>query len=129
MDPIISDAISRGNPVVFFDISIGGVSAGRLKMELFANVCPKTCENFRQFCTGEYKRNNNPVGYKDCQFHRIIKSFMIQGGDFENHDGTGKISIYGSSFPDENFNLKHVGPGLLRYFLLNLLLCYMLIVF
>ena len=113
MDPSIAEAISRGNPVVFFDVTIGGVSAGRLKIELFADTCPKTAENFRQFCCGEYKRNSNPIGYKGSQFHRVIKSFMIQGGDFENSDGTGRISIYGSSFPDENFNLKHVGPGLL----------------
>jgi peptidyl-prolyl isomerase H (cyclophilin H) len=113
MDPSIADAISRGNPVVFFDITIGGVSAGRMKIELFADTCPKSAENFRQFCCGEYKRSSNPIGYKGSQFHRVIKSFMIQGGDFENGDGTGRISIYGSSFPDENFTLKHVGPGLL----------------
>jgi peptidyl-prolyl isomerase H (cyclophilin H) len=113
MDPAIADAIGRGNPVVFFDISIAGVPAGRIKMELFADVCPKTAENFRQFCTGEHRKNSQPVGYKKCSFHRVIKGFVIQGGDFERGDGTGKYSIYGSSFPDENFQLKHTGPGLL----------------
>lgn len=101
------------NPVVFFDVSIGGVPAGRIKMELFADICPKTAENFRQMCTGEFRRNLQPTGYKDCTFHRIIKGFMIQGGDFLKGDGTGCISIYGSRFNDENFIAKHTGPGLL----------------
>ena len=82
-------------------------------MELFADVVPKTAENFRQFCTGEYKKSMLPIGYKACSFHRVIKSFMIQGGDFENNDGTGKFSIYGSSFPDENFAIRHTSAGLL----------------
>ena len=56
--------------------------SGRIKMELFADICPKTAENFRQFCTGAYRKNSLPVGYKNCSFHRVIKSFMIQGGDF-----------------------------------------------
>jgi peptidyl-prolyl isomerase H (cyclophilin H) len=90
-----------------------GVSAGRVKIELFADVCPKTAENFRQFCTGEHRKSSLPIGYKECPFHRIIKGFMIQGGDFENMDGTGRYSIYGNSFSDENFVLRHTGPGLL----------------
>ena len=113
MDPAVNEVISRGNPVVFFDVEIAGVAAGRIKIELFADVCPKTAENFRQFCTGEYKRSSLSIGYKDCPFHRIIKGFMIQGGDFENTDGTGRLSIYGNSFPDENFTLRHNGPGYL----------------
>lgn len=113
MDPAVAEVIARGNPVVFFDITIAGVAAGRIKMELFADVCPKTAENFRQFCCGELKRSNVPVGYKNCPFHRVIKGFMAQGGDFENSDGTGRYSIYGNSFADENFTLRHTGPGLL----------------
>lgn len=101
------------NPIVFFDITIGGQNAGRIKMELFADKVPKTAENFRQFCTGEYRRQGVPQGYKGCTFHRVIKDFMIQGGDFVNGDGTGAISIYGDRFEDENFDLKHTGPGLL----------------
>ncbi|KAF9165486.1 hypothetical protein DFQ27_008907 [Actinomortierella ambigua] len=101
------------NPIVFFDVSIGGNPAGRMKMELFADVVPKTAENFRQLCTGEYKVDGKPVGYKGCTFHRVIKDFMIQGGDFVKGDGTGSMSVYGQKFADENFTLKHTGPGLL----------------
>jgi peptidyl-prolyl isomerase H (cyclophilin H) len=78
--------------------------------------CPKTCENFRQFCTGEYSTSptSPPIGYFDSTFHRVLKDFMIQGGDFLNHDGTGKTSIYnGTSFADENFIHKHDQPGVL----------------
>ncbi|KIW04106.1 peptidyl-prolyl cis-trans isomerase H, variant 1 [Verruconis gallopava] len=84
-------------------------------MELFADVTPKTAENFRQFCTGESKdARGRPQGYKGCKFHRVIKDFMIQGGDFLNGDGTGSTCIYGTNkFADENFNLKHDQPGLL----------------
>eukprot|EP00622_Pseudochattonella_farcimen_P007922 FR744046.1.p1 GENE.FR744046.1~~FR744046.1.p1 ORF type:complete len:188 (+),score=26.02 FR744046.1:168-731(+) len=112
-DPAVAEAVERGNPVVFFDMTIGGVPAGRIKMELFADEVPKTAENFRQFCTGEFRRANHPVGYKGSPFHRIIKEFMIQGGDFLKQDGTGRRSIYGEKFNDENFNLRHSAPGLL----------------
>mmetsp|Transcript_32446 Transcript_32446/g.70864 ORF Transcript_32446/g.70864 Transcript_32446/m.70864 type:complete len:189 (-) Transcript_32446:264-830(-) len=101
------------NPVVFFDVTIGGIPAGRLQIELFADLCPKTAENFRQFCTGEYRKQGIPVGYKNATFHRVIKDFMIQGGDFLKGDGTGCTSIYGSKFADEDFTGKHTGPGLL----------------
>ncbi|KAK1400968.1 Peptidyl-prolyl cis-trans isomerase [Heracleum sosnowskyi] len=82
-------------------------------MELFADIAPKTAENFRQFCTGEHRKAGLPVGYKNCQFHRVIKEFMIQAGDFPKGDGSGCVSIYGSKFDDENFIAKHTGPGLL----------------
>ncbi|CAH8376182.1 unnamed protein product [Eruca vesicaria subsp. sativa] len=101
------------NPVVFFDVSIGGIPAGRIKMELFADITPKTAENFRQFCTGELRKAGKPLGYKECQFHRVIKDFMIQSGDFLKNDGSGCMSIYGHKFDDENFTAKHTGPGLL----------------
>ena len=69
----------QSNPIVFFDVSIGGQDMGRIKMELFGDVVPKTVENFRQFCTGEYRRDGVPTGYKGAAFHRVIKDFMIQG--------------------------------------------------
>ncbi|KAJ2706234.1 Peptidyl-prolyl cis-trans isomerase-like 1 [Coemansia sp. IMI 203386] len=101
------------NPIVFFDIKIGGEDAGRLKMELFADKVPKTAENFRQLCTGEHRINGVPQGYKNSPFHRIIPGFMAQGGDFVKSNGTGRMSIYGDKFDDENFDIKHTGPGIL----------------
>jgi len=116
------------NPVVFFDVAIGGHFMGRITMELFADTVPKTAENFLHLCTGEFRRQGNPVGYKGSKFHRyflvyqcnmasyfsrIIKNFMVQGGDFLRGDGSGSQCIYGDFFDDENFILKHNGPGLL----------------
>ncbi|RSH82578.1 Peptidyl-prolyl cis-trans isomerase H [Apiotrichum porosum] len=114
-------------PIVFFDVTIGDTPAGRIKMELFSDITPKTAENFRQLCTGEHRVNSTPQGYKKSTFHRILlfvclapptrvkrwAVFMVQGGDFLRHDGTGTFSIYGANFEDENFTVKHTGPGLL----------------
>eukprot|EP01128_Nolandella_sp_AFSM9_P008422 TRINITY_DN50_c0_g1_i1.p1 TRINITY_DN50_c0_g1~~TRINITY_DN50_c0_g1_i1.p1 ORF type:complete len:173 (-),score=50.70 TRINITY_DN50_c0_g1_i1:230-748(-) len=103
------------NPQVFFDVSIGGAPAGRITFELFADVVPKTAENFRCLCTGEkgQGRSGKPLSYQGSIFHRVIKDFMLQGGDFTRFNGTGGESIYGDKFKDENFKLTHTGPGLL----------------
>jgi peptidylprolyl isomerase len=112
---IASTTAIAANPKVALDVSIGGEPAGTLTLELFADVVPKTAENFRALCTGEKGTGNSgkPLSYKGSPFHRIIPGFMIQGGDFTRGNGTGGESIYGEKFADENFELKHTGPGIL----------------
>eukprot|EP00993_Chasmostoma_nieuportense_P004526 NODE_5191_length_686_cov_29.064401_g5028_i0.p1 GENE.NODE_5191_length_686_cov_29.064401_g5028_i0~~NODE_5191_length_686_cov_29.064401_g5028_i0.p1 ORF type:complete len:199 (+),score=33.02 NODE_5191_length_686_cov_29.064401_g5028_i0:54-599(+) len=106
------------NPIVFFDMTVGGSSAGRIEFELFADVVPKTAENFRALCTGEkgVGKAGKPLHYKGSKFHRVIPGFMCQGGDFTTGDGRGGESIYGSKFADESFAGKagkHFGMGTL----------------
>ncbi|MDA5284226.1 MULTISPECIES: peptidylprolyl isomerase [unclassified Streptomyces] len=93
---------------VYFDININDKPAGRIVFELFDKVVPETARNFRELATGQ-----NGYGYAGSGFHRIIPQFMLQGGDFTNHNGTGGKSIFGEKFADENFDLKHDRPYLL----------------
>jgi len=112
--PLVPNA-KGDNPHVFFDVKQGDEMLGRIVMQLYADITPKTAENFKCLCTGEKGEGTSgkPLHYKGCTFHRVIKDFMIQGGDFTNGDGTGGESIYGEKFADENFKIKHTKGGLL----------------
>mmetsp|Transcript_44467 Transcript_44467/g.115625 ORF Transcript_44467/g.115625 Transcript_44467/m.115625 type:complete len:385 (-) Transcript_44467:2365-3519(-) len=108
-------ALNKKHPHVFFDItSSHGEKIGTVIIELFSDVCPRTCENFRSLCTGDRgvsRLSHKALCFQGSRFHRVIPGFMIQGGDFTHGNGTGGESIYGKTFSDENFHLKHRGPG------------------
>ncbi|KAK2096522.1 hypothetical protein P7K49_025556 [Saguinus oedipus] len=101
-------SISHVNPIIFFNIAVNDKPLGCVSLELFVDKVPKTAENFCALSTGE-----KAFGHKGSCFHRIIPGFMCQGGDFTCHNGTGGKSICGEKFDDENFILKHTGPGIL----------------
>jgi peptidyl-prolyl isomerase H (cyclophilin H) len=115
------------NPIIFLDIcfidilksshntcDLENKSVYRIYFELFMHILPKTCENFRQFCTGEYLVNNKMLGYKNTIFTRLINNMFVQGGDFINFDGTGETSIYNNEiFEDEGFFFNHSQIGFL----------------
>lgn len=98
---------------VFFDVSIDNQPAERIVIGLYGNVVPKTAQNFEALCRGDQYAGKQRLAYEGSKFHRVIPNFMIQGGDFIHHNGFGGMSIYGGKFPDENFSLRHVGPGVL----------------
>ena len=113
-DEIISKPVNYEyiNLKPYFDIRIGDVDLGRVTFQLFDDEAPLTCKNFRYMCSMGIFNKEKP-SYQDTKFHRVIKDFMLQGGDITRGDGTGGYSIYGESFKDENFNLTHNQPGLL----------------
>jgi peptidylprolyl isomerase len=101
----------------FFDVSIDNHPAGRIVIGMYGDVVPKTVKNFEALCEGTMatmgnNSKNTQLAYAGSSFHRVIPRFMIQGGDFTNHNGTGGLSIYGAKFEDENFQLRHTGPGI-----------------
>lgn len=117
---VYSDALALNGhlstlPKIYFNIEIKSLNIiGKIVIELYMNVCPKTCENFRALCSGEYgyTKNGQKLSYKNSIFHRIIPGFMCQSGDILSGTGHDSISIYGESFDDENFLLKHDKRGM-----------------
>lgn len=119
-DPLASPVEKRvatdsDKSLVFFSITIGGHRAGKIVIKLFHKTVPKTAANFKALCTGEkgVGRGGKPLHFKGCAFHRVIKDFMLQGGDFTHGNGLGGESIYGETFKDENFKYKHNKPGMM----------------
>ncbi|KAF8888849.1 40 kDa cyclophilin [Infundibulicybe gibba] len=106
---------SPNRAITYFDINIGGQPIGRIIFSLYTDLVPRTAENFRALCTGEKgnSKAGKPLWYKGSGFHRVIKGFMCQGGDFTAGNGTGGESIYGEKFEDEAFSVNHTKPFLL----------------
>tara|TARA_B100001758_G_C18408624_1_gene614021 strand:+ start:2604 stop:3323 length:720 start_codon:yes stop_codon:yes gene_type:complete len=100
--------IKERNLIMIIEIN-GHPNLYNVEIELFDDIVPLTAKNFRTIAT----KGVNNKSYKNSIFHRVIKNFMIQGGDIINQDGTGSTSIFGKQFEDENFQLKHTSKGLL----------------
>lgn len=101
--------------ILTFFVPFLAILVGRMVFELYDDLCPKSAENFRCLCTGEKGETSSgaKLHYKNTLIHRVIKGFMVQGGDFTKFNGTGGESIYGGRFEDENLETKHERPGLL----------------
>ncbi|CAL8294191.1 unnamed protein product [Lota lota] len=100
----------KDRPQCYFDVELNREPVGRIVFQLFSDICPKTSKNFLCLCTGEKgtgKTTGKELCYKGSTFHRVVKNFMIQGGDFTEGNGRGGESIYGGYFEDENLLLKH----------------------
>lgn len=110
-----SPADGKVTKTVFFKVEIDGKKVGTIKIGLFADDVPKTCENFRALCTGEkgVGKSGKKLHFQGSKFHRVIPGFMLQGGDFTRGNGTGGESIYGAKFADENFKFRHDAAGIL----------------
>lgn len=118
--------MTKIKPRTFFDIEVGGLPMGRIVFELYSDVCPETCENFRALCAGDKgmgKTTGKPLHYKGIVFHRVVKDFMIQGGDFSVGNGTGGESIYGGTFPGKHAT-SFLGHLLLNYLPLSVQFTY-----
>ena len=104
-----NDDKNKDNNYIYFDVHLKDAykddKLGKIVIQLFNEDVPKTCNNFSTLV--------KDGKYNNILFHRVIKGFMIQGGDITNNNGTGGYSIYGDQFEDENFNIKHTTSGLL----------------
>eukprot|EP01068_Selenidium_serpulae_P017736 Selendium_serpulae@DN6402_c0_g2_i3.p1 len=104
------------NTEVFLDVAIGNKAGGRIVFQLFTDITPKTAENFRGLCTGEYglaQKSKKPLHYVGCKFFRVLPGFIIQSGDFVSNTGDGGESVYHGAFRDENFSRRHAQAGVL----------------
>ena len=101
------------NSYIYFDINVGNELLGKVIIKLYDHIVPTTCNNFRKLAISSPIKDDNQPAYTGCIFHKVVKDFMIQSGDFENNDGTGGVSIYGEYFDDEITELTHNKPGLL----------------
>ena len=116
--------VKDSRPTVYLDLTLGGETLGRVTIQLYTDLVPLASENFRALCTGEKgngRSSSKPLHYKGCSFHRIVPNFVVQGGDFTKHNGTGGESIYAGTehgdmwgkFKDEKPFLGHTRKGLL----------------